>query len=145
MYEFLQIVVKVVLISATIIVATIVSVRLWYSDLDLRTLFNPVQLIKRAADAQVGLFPAREADALYQNGNPAARVEGPRVDEQARVVHFDEIHSMKQLNPDAEFEFQKWRLRLEHAEVSIGLDTSAPEKGRILRGVSCKIVGVRVF
>ncbi len=145
MYEFLQIAVKLILIAATIIVALMVSVRLWYADLDLQTIVNPYRLIKRAADAQVGLFPTRETDALYQDRKLVARVEKAVVDEKATAVRFDEIHTSNQLDLQREFEFQKWRLRYRDAQAIIGLDTSAPHKGRIIREAVCEIVGERTL
>jgi hypothetical protein len=145
MYDLLQIGVKLLLIAATMIVALMVSVRLWYSDLDLRTLMNPLRLIKRAADAQVGLFPTRDPAALYQNGIVVARVEDAAVDEPTGIVRFGEIHSSYQLDLQHDFEFQKWRLRFREAQAIIGLDSSAPPKGRIIRTAVCEIAGRRTF
>jgi hypothetical protein len=85
MYEFLQIAVKVVLIFATMIVALMVSVRLWDSDLDLRTLVDSYRLIKRTR--------GRAGGALSD-----ARVEGPVIDENMRVVRFEEIHTSNALD-----------------------------------------------
>ncbi len=145
MYEFLQVAVKVVLIGATCLVAAIVSVRLWNTDLDLRTLFNPVRLLRRAADAQVGLFPARAPASLYQNGEVVAQTVGASIDEIAGVVTFEEIFNAKPLDRALDFEFQKWRLRFDKADGMIGLDTSAPEKGLTFQRVTCRIVGKRPF
>jgi hypothetical protein len=54
-----------------------------------------------------------------------------------------EINSSDDLILPEEGEFQKYRLMIQRIEYASRLDKSAPEKGRVLRGVVAEILGYR--
>jgi hypothetical protein len=89
------------------------------------------------------LSPAREADALYQRETIVARVSGVTVEESQAMILFQEIYNSNLLDLASEFEFQDWRLQFHGAEAIIGLDTSQPDKGRIITNAICEIIGSR--
>jgi len=142
-FEFVQVAAKTVMIAVVIVVAGLVSVRIWRADLDLRLIPGIKKAVKSSVDEKVSWLPAREPDALYQAGEIVARVSGAQVDATKSLVLFEEIYRSNRLNLADEFEFQKWRLRLTSVETMVMLDASAPEKGRILQVVACGIVGQR--
>ncbi len=143
MLDLLQIVTKVVIIAALVLVAILASIRVWRADLDLDKLFSPRRAVESSVDEKLSWLPTRENNALYQNGELVARVERPVVDEAQRSVQFAEIFQAHNLNLETEFEFQKWRLKFKSAEMLIGLDASAPHKGRMILKAVCEIAGIR--
>ncbi len=65
----------------------------------------------------------------------------PKIDEQAKQIHFAEItHSDLLLLPD-ECHFQKFRLEIGTVGDAVKVDKLEPEKGRILREVTAQILG----
>ena len=76
MNEIVQIIVKVVLIAAAFVVASIVSVRVWRSELDLRAMFSPKRALDRAIGPHVSWLPVRDSATIYQDGRAVARIEG---------------------------------------------------------------------
>jgi hypothetical protein len=84
-----------------------------------------------------------EADAIYQDGKIAARVLGADVRWDAREIRFAEINSSDDLMLPEECEFQKYRVMIQRIEYASRMDKSAPEKGRVLRGVVAEILGYR--
>ena len=84
-----------------------------------------------------------EEDALYQNGKVVARVAGPEVQQNAREIHFAEVHRSDDLILPEECEFQKYRLMIQRIEYASRIEKNAPEKGRVLRGVVSEILGYR--
>ena len=84
-----------------------------------------------------------EADAIYQEGKVVARVVDPEVLPAAREIHFGEINSSDNLVLPEECEYQKYRLMIQHIAYASRLDKTAPEKGRVLRGVVAEILGYR--
>ena len=74
MYEVAQYTVKIIIIAATLLVAVIVSLRVWRAELDLRELLSPGRMLKRSVDASIDWLPKRELDAIYQTGKIVARV-----------------------------------------------------------------------
>jgi hypothetical protein len=143
MYEVAQIIVKLVLIAAALFVAGIVSVRVWRSDLDLRELFSPKRALSRAIDPHVSWLPIRDPVTIYQDGRAVAKVEDAQLEPTASKLVFTEINRSGELDLGREFEFQKWRLRFLGADTIISLDTSRPDKGRILQTAVCQIIGIR--
>ena len=84
-----------------------------------------------------------EDDAVYQNGKIAARVLGAEVRADNREVHFAEINNCDDLMLPEECEFQKYRLMIQRIEYASRIDKTAPEKGRVLRGVVAEVLGYR--
>lgn len=83
----------------------------------------------------------READAVYQENRLVARVIDPEVDLEAKQVRFGELFQSDTLMLPEECEFQKYRILVQKIADATKLDRNAPDKGRILRGVSADIVG----
>ncbi len=83
----------------------------------------------------------READAVYQENRLVARVIDPQVDLEAKQVRFGELFQSDTLMLPEECEFQKYRILVQKIADATKLDRNAPDKGRILRGVSADIVG----
>jgi len=82
-----------------------------------------------------------EDDVIYQNGKIAARVIGAEVRPDNREVRFAELNSSDDLMLPEECEFQKYRLMIQRIEYASRLDKTAPEKGRVLRGVVAEVLG----
>ena len=83
----------------------------------------------------------READAVYQEDRLVARVIDPEVDLEAKQVRFGELFQSDMPLLPEECEFQKYRILVQKIADATKLDRNAPDKGRILRGVSADIVG----
>ena len=143
MYEVVQYTVKIVIIAATLLVAVIVSLRVWRAELDLRELLHPGRMLKRSVDTSIDWLPTREFDAIYQTGKIVARVSGIKIDQGNHKILFEEVYNSQTLDLEAEFEFEKWRLKFVGAESIIGLDTSQPQKGQIISQAVCELLGVR--
>jgi len=84
-----------------------------------------------------------EQNAIYQEGKVVARVVDPEVRQAAREIHFGEINSSDDLVLPEECEFHNYRLMIQHIEYASRIDKTAPEKGRVLRGVVAEILGYR--
>lgn len=84
-----------------------------------------------------------EKDAIYQDGRIVARVVAPEIRRDAREIHFTEINSSDDLMLPEECEFQQYRLMIQRIEYASRIDKTAPEKGRVLRGVVAEILGYR--
>jgi hypothetical protein len=94
-----------------------------------------------SATALSGRAVNYEGDAIYQDGRVVARVVDPEVRWDAREIHFVEINSSDDLILPEECEFQKYRLMIQRIEYASRIDKSAPERGRVLRGVVAEILG----
>lgn len=143
MFDFLQITTKITIIGVIAIVAIIGALRVWRADLDLRQLVSPSRAVEKSVKSSLDWLPTRESSALYQDLKLAARVSGARVDEATNLVEFEEIYQSSDLDLNREFEFQKWRLRFKGADMIVGLDSSAPQKGQIVSKAVCTIIGTR--
>ena len=84
-----------------------------------------------------------EEDAIYQNGKIVARVLGAEVRSNSSEIHFDEINDSEHLLLPEECEYQKYRLIIQRIEYASRIDKTAPQKGRVLRGVVAEILGYR--
>ncbi len=89
--------------------------------------------------------PARvpEDDAIYQGNKVVARVLDPQVDWEAREIRFREIYNSDYLLLPEECEFQKYRIIIRTIEYASHTDRTAPQKGRVLRGVVAEVLGYR--
>jgi hypothetical protein len=143
LFEFLQIVVKTVIIAAIILVAVVASLRVWRTDLDLGQLFSPKRALESSVEDKLSWLPAREKDALYQNGQIVARIINANVRENEAKVFFEEIYKSNDLDLGSEFEFQKYRLRFQSAETLTMINVSSPQKGRIIEKAACEIISER--
>jgi hypothetical protein len=143
MFDILQIAVKLLIISFFVVLALIASLRVWRAELDLRQLLSPRRALEGSVADKLAWLPTRDAGGLYQGGEVVAKVSGSKVDEDKHVVLFDEVYESNSLKLDEEFEFQKWRLRFKSADKIDGLNSSQPQKGRIMSKVLCTIIGPR--
>ena len=84
-----------------------------------------------------------EEDAIYQDGKIAAHAVGADIRGDAREIHFAELNRSDDLMLPEECEFQKYRLMIQRIEYASRIDKSAPEKGRVLRGVVAEVLGYR--
>ena len=88
----------------------------------------------------------RDDDAIYQwsfhhGDRLVARIVKAEIDEAAKRVTFLEVtHSDLLLLPD-ECQFQKYSLEVDTVGDAMKVDSSEPEKGRILRDVTAHITG----
>ena len=91
----------------------------------------------------------RLPDALYQfdrfgrEQRLVARVVGPEVDEAAQEIRFGEIYQSDELVLSDECEFLQYRLLVKKIAYATKHDREAPHKGRVLRGVTAKLLGHR--
>ncbi len=143
MYEVIQIGAKLIIIAAIVLIAVFASFKVWKADLDLSKLFNPSLIVKQSVDDRLSWLPTREKNAIYQSENVVGKVTGDSVYVEKGIIEFQEISQSANLDLGSEFEFQKWKLRFQHAETMVGLDSSRPQDGRLLFKVTCKIVGER--
>ena len=95
------------------------------------------------APAAAGHAGKYEEDAIYQNGSIVARAVGVEIRSASSEIHFDEINDSELLMLPEECEFQKYRLIVKTIEYASRIDKSAPQKGRVLRGVIAEILGYR--
>jgi hypothetical protein len=96
---------------------------------------------RETAPAANAAPPKHENDAIYQEGRPVARVIDPEIRHDAREIRFAEINQSDDLVLPEECEFQKYRLMIQKIEYASRIDKSAPEKGRVLRGVIAEVLG----
>jgi hypothetical protein len=87
-------------------------------------------------------LPTRERNALYVNGEVAARVVDEEIDEANARIRFGAVAIAESFQSGADFEFRNWRLKFLSAEVE------APEKRPgeerySFRSASFAIVGQR--
>ncbi len=115
----------------------------WHKDIDVKRLFDFKKQIKEAAEKQSSWIPEREQDAIYQNGKIVGRTIGEQLNEEQGVILFKEIYQSNDLDKNQEFDFRKWRLKIKRIEILIGVLSSAPQKGQIMRDVICEIKGKR--
>jgi hypothetical protein len=85
----------------------------------------------------------READALYQNGRIVARVADTEIDLDAREIRFREVHNSDDLVIPEETEFQEYRILIQRIAYATKIQRGEEHKGRVLRGVSCDLLGYR--
>ena len=85
----------------------------------------------------------RDPDALYQNGRIVARVLNIEIDLDAKEIRFGEIYSSDHLVIPEESEFQDYRILIQHIAYATKIQKGEEHKGRVLRGVSCDLLGYR--
>ncbi len=143
MFDVLQIIVKVAIIAGILLVAGFGVFRVWRADLDLGRLLNPKRAVQSSVEKKLSWLPTRDRDALYQDGQIVARVRGARVEESESEVRFEKVYKSNDLDLEAEFQFQKWRLRFRSADTLTMLNTAAPQEGRTITKAVCEITGDR--
>jgi hypothetical protein len=94
---------------------------------------------------QVIPLAQREADAIYQkdrygNERVVARVKDVEVDEAGKEILFGEVSQSDDLSLPDECEYQKWVVEVRKIAYSTKEDKSAPNRGRVLRGVTAEIL-----
>jgi len=87
----------------------------------------------------------REGNAIYQkdrrgNERVVARVADVEVDEAGKEVLFGEISQSDDLVLPDECEYQKWVVEVRKIAYSTKEDKSAPNRGRVLKGVTAEIL-----
>ncbi len=86
---------------------------------------------------------AREKDAIYQNGRIVARVLETEIDLDAKEVRFGEVYNSDLLVIPEESEFQDYRILIQRITYATKIQRGEEHKGRVLRGVSCDLLGYR--
>ena len=143
MYDVIQIIAKFIIILGIIIVATVMSLKVWRSDLDLIKLLKPGHIVNKSAEEKLSWLPTREEDAIYQNETVVARTKGEKINLEEGIIDFQELYKSDSFNRKAEFEFRKWKLSVIRIEVKYDNYSSRPLDGIILVNVRCKILGER--
>ncbi len=85
----------------------------------------------------------REPDALYQNGRLVARAADVEIDLDAREARFGEVYNSDGLVIPEECEFRDHRILIQRIAYATKIQKGEEHKGRVLRGVSCDILGTR--
>jgi hypothetical protein len=94
-------------------------------------------------DGPSGPVIARENDAIYQQDRLVARVLEPEVNPEAKEIRFSELYNSDYLLLPDECEFQRYRILVRKVQDATREEKQALHKGRILRGVTAKILGYR--
>lgn len=142
-YELAQFIPKLVITLIGMLFFGFFLVKLWRMDLDFSTTASPSRIVEDVTNKALSTLHAREPDAIYQSGKIVARTTGETVSELNEVIKFDEIYQSNGLDLNSPFEFRKWRIEFVHAGTMTQLKINAPQKGKILETVKCKIVGTR--
>ncbi|MCL5005001.1 MAG: hypothetical protein M1404_00585 [Acidobacteria bacterium] len=90
-----------------------------------------------------GASPARQQDAIYQNGKLVGRVVDSEVDREVNEIRFGEIYESDHLLIPDECEFQNYRIIIQRIVYASKIDKQSERKGRILRGCVAGILGYR--
>jgi hypothetical protein len=85
----------------------------------------------------------RQPDAIYQNRVLVARVDGPKVDLQAKEIRFAELYNSDQLLLPDECEFQNYIILVQRVDFATKVEKTALHKGRLLQNVVAEILGYR--
>ncbi len=83
----------------------------------------------------------REKDALYQGGRLVARVAEAEIDLASKEVRFGEIYNSDDLIIPDECEFQEYRILIQQIAYATKIHRGEEHKGRVLRGVTCDLLG----
>jgi hypothetical protein len=86
--------------------------------------------------------PARDPDGIYQNGAQVGRVVGAIPDPQHSLVKFAEIGSDGSLNPEREFDYREWVLRIASSDASMEGNFGAIKTFRVINAI-CEVVRAR--
>lgn len=86
---------------------------------------------------------SREPDAIYQNDEIVARVIEPEIDLDAKEIRFTEIYQSDRLLLPDECEFREYKIMIQRIGYATKAESSAMQKGRVLRGVITDILGYR--
>ncbi|PYV35480.1 MAG: hypothetical protein DMG22_02220 [Acidobacteria bacterium] len=100
------------------------------------------QTHERSEPGKAGAL-AREPDGIYQKATLVARASGVDVDLVAKEVRIDEVYQSDALMIPEECEFQNYRIMVQRIAFASKIDKAAPDKGRVLRGVTADILGYR--
>ncbi len=113
----------------------------WTRDIDLSRISLPA-VVREWFEKLSSTVPTRDTNAVYQDDQIVGKVEDARVDTQRRVIWFAVIHDSVRLELSRPFVFRKYRLRTLDVGEDNGGETFAPWQGRIVRNVTCEILGV---
>jgi hypothetical protein len=85
--------------------------------------------------------PARAQDALYQGGRLVAKVTEVEIDLASREVRFGEVSHSEDLLIPEECEFRGYRILIQRIAYATKIQRGEEHKGRVLRGVTCDLLG----
>jgi hypothetical protein len=107
------------------LIAIVVSV------IDRRNADDAIKGLKDSIDKMTkpvseSIRPARDPDALYQNGNVVGKVAGARITLNDSKVYFEQIEDAGNLDTKRTFEYRDYVLRFIRADSFIGLLVQAP-------------------
>jgi len=143
MYEFFQIVAKIVIISGILLIAGFAALRVWRADIDLGQLINPQRAVDRSASEAVDWLPTRDPAKLYQDGQVVGVVHGASVNEKEGTITFVKVDKSIALDLQKEFEYQKWCLRYKRSDTTGEIGGLAMEANRVFGNMVCEITGRR--
>jgi hypothetical protein len=84
--------------------------------------------------------PSRDPDGVYQHGRHVGVVHLPQPNPASGVVVFARINGLE-FNPDQQFEYRDWILKLQSMDVLTRADTSGQRGETGYHGAVCSIVG----
>ena len=143
MYEIFQIIAKVVIISAILLIAGFAALRVWRADIDLGQLINPRRAVDRSASEAVDWLPTRDPTKIYQDGQVVGSVYGANINEEAGIITFEKVDKAIDLDLKKEFEFQKWCIRYKKAGTSGKIGGLAMNTNLVFGNMECEIIGRR--
>ena len=143
MYEVFQIIAKVIIISAILLIAGFAALRVWRADIDLGQLINPRRAVDRSASEAVDWLPTRDPTKIYQDGHVVGNVYGANVNEEAGSIIFKKVDKAVNLDLKKEFEYQKWSVRYKEAGSSAEIGGLAMQANRVFGNMVCEIIGRR--
>lgn len=144
----MQIIAKIVVTIATLLFVGWGLYRFWLIDIDLGKLLSPMYYFessKRSLEEKFALIPQREANALYQNRERVAKVEGVGFDPTKKLCSFDKIFEAYKFDIDDPFEYRDWILKCKSAD-TMTMNTftaNGLNEGRTFTMVQCEILGKR--
>jgi len=100
--------------------------------------------LEKQIKKRIDIIATREQDAIYQNDKIVARLGNGEFKKENKTIYFNQLEYSNELNLDEIFEFQKYILQFISYKAMIQLDSSQSHKGRILKGVSCRIIDLRL-
>ncbi len=98
-----------------------------------------------AAEKRIPLAQ-REPNAIYQKNRygqerAVGRVADVEVDETGKEILFGEIAESDELLLPEDCEYQKWVIHVRKIASAMTIDKANPHRGRVLKGVTARIVG----
>ncbi|MEW6324617.1 MAG: hypothetical protein AB1515_04455 [Nitrospirota bacterium] len=121
-----------------------VIIVLLQKDIDVSRLLSVPDRLKQSAEETLSLVPQRDPDALYQDGELAARVEGAGGNLDAGTVSFKMITQAEHIDLGREVEYLAWRLRCPLFDTESNV-VMGGVRMRSFSNVRCEVVGQRAL